>query len=274
MIPIRDDAPHYATPWVNYFLIALNTLVFLFELTLGPHHLGAFLFSFGLVPANLTAGLHAGAYAAALLPVLTSMFLHAGWLHIIFNMWWLWIFGDNVEDWLGHFPYLIFYLLSGLGASLVHIMFNLGSQVPSVGASGAIAGVMGAYFVLFPSARVLTLIPVFPILVSFTWLLSPSARVLMLVFFLFILFIWLVFPSARVLRSIFFFFVWLPAWLILGYWFVLQFLSGAATSIAAGGQGSSGGIAVWAHVGGFLTGVAMIKLFPRRARRYSSTAWQ
>jgi len=230
MIPIRDDAPHYTTPWVNYFLIALNALVFLFELALGPRHLDAFLFSFGLVPAHLTAALHAGAYAAALLPVLTSMFLHAGWLHIIFNMWWLWIFGDNVEDWLGHFPYLIFYLLGGLGASLVHIMFNLGSQVPSVGASGAIAGVMGAYFVLFPSARVLTFI--------------------------------------------FVFFTWLPAWLILGYWFVLQFLSGAATSIAAGGQGSSGGIAVWAHVGGFLTGVAMIKLFPRRAPRYSSTAWQ
>jgi len=230
MIPIRDDAPHYATPWVNYFLIALNTLVFLFELALGPRHLDAFLFSFGLVPAHLTASLHAGAYAAALLPVLTSMFLHAGWLHIIFNMWWLWIFGDNVEDWLGHFPYLIFYLLSGLGASLVHIVFNLGSQVPSVGASGAIAGVMGAYFVLFPSARVLTFI--------------------------------------------FVFFTWLPAWLILGYWFVLQFLSGAATSLAASGQGSSGGVAVWAHVGGFLTGVAMIKLFPRRAPRYSSTVWQ
>ncbi|HUI43819.1 MAG TPA: rhomboid family intramembrane serine protease [Terriglobia bacterium] len=229
MIPIRDDAPHYTTPWVNYFLIALNTLVFLFELALGPRHLDAFLFSFGMVPAHLTAALRAGAYAAALLPVLTSMFLHAGWLHIIFNMWWLWIFGDNVEDSLGHFRYLIFYLLSGLGAALVHIMFNLGSQVPSVGASGAIAGVMGAYFVLFPSARVLTFI--------------------------------------------FVFFTWLPAWLILGYWFVLQFLSGAATSLTAQ-QGSSGGIAVWAHVGGFLTGVVMIKLFPRRAPRYHSTAWQ
>ena len=228
MIPIRDDAPHYTTPWVNYFLIALNTLVFLFELALGPRHLDAFLFSFGMVPAHLTAALRAGAYAAALLPVLTSMFLHAGWLHIIFNMWWLWIFGDNIEDALGHFRYLIFYLLSGLGAALVHIMFNLGSQVPSVGASGAIAGVMGAYFVLFPSARVLTFI--------------------------------------------FVFFTWLPAWLILGYWFVLQFLSGAATSLTAQ-QGSSGGIAVWAHVGGFLTGVVMIKLFPRRAPRYRFTAW-
>jgi len=231
MVPIRDDAPHYTTPWVNYFLIALNILVFLlFELPQSPRHLNSLLFTFGMVPAQITSALHAGAFAAALLPVLTSMFMHAGWLHIIFNMWWLWIFGDNIEDWLGHFPYLIFYLLSGLGAALVHLVFNLGSKVPSVGASGAIAGVMGAYFVLFPSARVLTFI--------------------------------------------FVFFTWLPAWLILGYWFVLQFLSGAATSLAPAGQSSTGGIAVWAHVGGFLTGVVMIKLFPRRTPRYSATAWR
>jgi len=230
MIPLRDDAPHYTTPWVNYFLIALNTLVFFFELTLNPHSLNAFIFSFGMVPAHITGAVRAGAYAAGVVPILTSMFMHAGWLHIIFNMWWLWIFGDNVEDSLGHFPYLVFYLLSGLGAALVHIMFNWGSRVPSVGASGAIAGVMGAYFVLFPSARVLTFV--------------------------------------------FVFFTWLPAWLILGYWFVLQFLSGAATSLAAGGQGSAGGVAVWAHVGGFLTGVVMVKVFPRRAPRYRFRAWQ
>ena len=228
MIPIRDDAPRYTTPWINYFLIALNCLVFLYELQLGPRNLNTLFLTFGMVPARLTAALHVGAFAAAFLPVLTSMFMHAGWLHIIFNMWWLWIFGDNVEDSLGHFPYLIFYLLSGLGAAVVHLIFNWGSRVPSVGASGAIAGVMGAYFVLFPSARVLTFI--------------------------------------------FVFFTWLPAWLILGYWFVLQFLSGAATSMAAG-QGSAGGVAVWAHVGGFLTGVVMIKLFPRRAPRYRFTAW-
>jgi membrane associated rhomboid family serine protease len=233
MIPIRDDAPRYSTPWVNYFLIALNTVVFLFELTLDPHSLNAFMFSFGVVPAHVTGAVHAGSYAAGVVPILTSMFMHAGWLHIIFNMWWLWIFGDNVEDSLGHFPYLIFYLLSGLGAALVHILFNWGSPVPSVGASGAIAGVMGAYFVLFPSARVLTLIPFF-----------------------------------------FIFFTWLPAWLILGYWFVLQFLSGAATSITSVQRtASSGGVAFWAHVGGFLTGVVMVKLFPRRAPRYRFTAW-
>ena len=234
MIPIRDDAPRYTTPWINYFLIALNTLVFVYELQLGPRSLNAFMFTFGVVPAHVTRALYTGAFAAGVLPILTSMFMHAGWLHIIFNMWWLWIFGDNVEGSLGHFRYLIFYLLSGLGAALVHIFFNLGSPVPSVGASGAIAGVMGAYFVLFPSARVLTLVPFF-----------------------------------------FVFFTWLPAWLILGYWFVLQFLSGAATSITSAQQGaSSGGVAFWAHVGGFLTGVVMIKLFPRRAPRYRFTAWQ
>jgi len=232
MIPIRDDAPRYTTPFVNYSLIALNVLVFLFELALEPHSRSGFLFSFGMVPTNVTAGLHTGAYLAGLLPIFTSMFLHASWLHIIFNMWGLWIFGDNVEDYLGHFRYLMFYLLSGIGASLLHVLFNLGSQVPSVGASGAIAGVMGAYFLLFPSARVLTVVPFF-----------------------------------------FLYFTWLPAWLVLGYWFVAQFLSGAATSITTSRQ-AGGGIAFWAHVGGFLTGVAMIKLFPRRAPRYRFTAWQ
>jgi len=234
MIPIRDDAPRYSTPWINYFLIALNTLVFLYELQLGPRNLNAFVFTFGMVPAHVATAVHTGAFTAGIVPILTSMFMHAGWLHIIFNMWWLWIFGDNVEDSLGHFPYLIFYLLSGLGAAAVHILFNWGSRVPSVGASGAIAGVMGAYFVLFPSARVLTLVPFF-----------------------------------------FIFFTWLPAWLILGYWFVLQFLSGAATSITSVQRtANSGGIAFWAHVGGFLTGVVMIKLFPRRVPRYHSRAWQ
>ena len=229
MFPIRDDAPRYSTPWITYFLIALNTVVFLYELQLGPRGLNSLFFSFGMVPARITGAVRGGAFTVGLLPILTSMFMHAGWLHIIFNMWWLWIFGDNVEDSLGHFRYLSFYLLSGLGAGIVHILFNLGSRVPSVGASGAIAGVMGAYFVLFPSARVLTFI--------------------------------------------FVFFTWLPAWLILGYWFVLQFISGASTSIAPASQ-ASGGIAFWAHVGGFLTGVALIKIFPRRVPRYGFRAWQ
>jgi membrane associated rhomboid family serine protease len=228
MFPIRDDAPRYSTAYINYFLIILNLLVFLFELTLDPHRQRAFEFTFGLVPANFAAALHSGSYALAVIPMLTSMFMHAGWGHIISNMWGLWIFGDNVEDSLGHFPYLLFYLLCGIGAAVVQLVFNFGSPIPTVGASGAIAGVMGAYFVLFPAARVLT------------W-----------VFFIF--------------------FTWLPAWLILGYWFVIQFLSGAATSLDTRAR-STGGIAFWAHVGGFLIGVVLIKLFPRRAPRYA--AWQ
>jgi membrane associated rhomboid family serine protease len=156
------------------------------------------------------------------------MFLHGGWLHIIFNMWWLWIFGDNIEDYLGHFKYLVFYLVTGFVAASVHIALNLTSRVPTVGASGAIAGVMGAYIVLYPRGKVLTL-------------------VFLIVFITF----W-----------------WLPAWLFLGYWFLIQFISGAATSIATTSQ-STGGVAVWAHVGGFLAGIALIKLMPARPRRFS-----
>jgi membrane associated rhomboid family serine protease len=236
MIPLKDDAPRYSTPYVNYFIVALNVLAFLFELTLPRPSREVFLMQFGFVPARLTALLHGGHWVrslgvllpvneSAVLTVVTAMFLHASWLHLLGNMWFLWIFGDNIEDHLGHFKYLLFYLCSGLAAALLHTFFNSGSPVPSVGASGAIAGVMGAYFVLFPSARVLTLVP-----------------------FLFV------------------FFLWLPAWIILGYWFVIQFLSGAATSIAYSSQ-TGGGIAFWAHVGGFVAGIAMIKLFPSQRRR-------
>jgi len=229
MIPIRDDTPRYSTPFVNYFLIGLNVLVFLFELSLDVRTRAAFMAQFGVVPAWITGAVPSYLHAQqgfSLLPIMTSMFLHASWLHLIANMWVLWIFGDNIEDHLGHFLYLIFYLLGGIAASLLHIFFNLGSTIPSVGASGAIAAVMGAYFVLYPSARVLTLVPI-----------------------------------------IFFFsFIWLPAWIVLGYWFVVQFLSGAATSIAYSSQ-TGGGIAFWAHVGGFVAGVVMIKILPQRVRR-------
>src|SRR5262249_37796183 len=154
-------------------------------------------------------------------PILTSMFLHASWLHIIGNMWVLWIFGDNIEDYLGHFSYLLFYLVCGFAASVTHILLNPVSTVPSVGASGAIAGVMGAYFLLYPRGRVLSLVP--------------------LIFF--------------------FTFWWLPAWIVLGYWFLVQFLSGTATQLASSSQ-SSGGIAFWAHVGGFIAGLVLIKVMP------------
>jgi membrane associated rhomboid family serine protease len=229
MIPIKDDAPRSTTPYVNYFLIGLNVFIFLYELSLGPRTLRAFVADFGFVPDNVNRWLSGDLpMDAAIVPLFSSMFLHASWLHLIFNMWALAVFGDNIEDHVGHFRYLMFYLLSGLGADLMHYAFNATSQVPSVGASGAIAGVMGAYFLLFPSARVLTLVPLF----------------------------------------IYFTFIRLPAWLVLGYWFLVQILSGAATAITYSHQTSTG-VAVWAHVGGFITGLGLIKIFPARQIYYS-----
>jgi membrane associated rhomboid family serine protease len=242
MIPLKDDAPRIGTPYVNYVLIVLNCLAFLFEIWIGSNGRQSLLFVFGVVPARFPVVLFNHGYVpwdlisslgaryvpamAAIVPVFTSMFLHGSWLHLIFNMWALWIFGDNVEDYLGHSLYLVLYLVCGIAAALLHTLFNIASVVPTVGASGAIAGVMGAYFVLYPRARVLTLVPLF-----------------------------------------FVFFMWLPAWIVLGYWFIAQFLSGAATSISTHGA-ASGGIAFWAHVGGFVAGILLIKLFPVRTRRY------
>jgi membrane associated rhomboid family serine protease len=234
MIPLRDDQPVFSTPFINYFLIALNLVIYFFEWRLGLQSRGALnalVAQFGVVPrveVGLLTGTPVFSPAAALLPILTSMFLHASPWHVLGNMWMLWIFGDNIEDYLGHFAYLVFYLLSGIAASLTHILFNASSHVPSIGASGAIAGVMGAYFVLYPKARVLIWFP--PIFV---------------------------FP--------------IPAWLMLGYWGVSQFLSGAATSIAETSQTS--GIAFWAHVGGFVVGILLIKLFPQRRHRYRYGTW-
>ena len=227
MIPLKDDAPRITTPYITFFLIAVNTIVFLFQSMLGREAGQLFVYQFGLVPANVTGWLSGTVHVPAdivFLPILTSMFLHASWWHIIGNMWFLWIFGDNVEDHLGHFLYLVMYLGTGIAGSLLHMAFNLNSTIPSVGASGAIAGVMGAYFVLYPRARVLTLVPFF-----------------------------------------FVFFIWLPAWVWLGIWFIGQSLAGAATAIAVNG---SAGVAVWAHVGGFVAGVLLIKLLPARPRRY------
>src|SRR4051812_21492747 len=209
MIPIRDDAPRTTTPVVTYFLLAINLLIYLFEATLDPRSEAILMYQFGLVPLLIERAIHGSApLMVAVVPLFTSMFLHASVWHVLANMWALWIFGDNIEDHLGHFRYLMLYLVSGIAAAVLHILFNQGSQVPTVGASGAIAGVMGAYFLLFPSARVLTVVP-----------------------FIFM-------------------FVWLPAWVVLGYWFLAQFLGGAATSIGQNGA-SAGGVAFWAHVGGF-----------------------
>jgi rhomboid family protein len=232
MIPIRDDQPRFSTPYITYFLIGLNLLIYFFESVLAPEDFKGLIYQFGLVPAHVTAlvsGASSTGPVAVLLPFLSSMFLHGSWMHVIGNMWFLWIFGDNIEDYLGHFNYLVFYLLSGLGAAVAQFVVESQSRAPTVGASGAIAGVLGAYFLLYPRARVL---------------------------------IW--FPPI--------FLFYLPAWVTLGYWFAVQFLSGAASSVAYSGP-DSGGIAFWAHVGGFAVGIVLIKLFPERPRRYRYGTW-
>jgi membrane associated rhomboid family serine protease len=229
MLPLKDDQPSYSTPYVNIFLISLNILIYLFQwLQWIQDPRGADLFArqFGEVPAHLAAfvaGSPRYTLPEVVLPLFTSMFLHGGWMHVLGNMWFLYIFGDNVEDYLGHFKYLVFYLLAGLVAMSTQVAIFPHSNVPTVGASGAIAGVLGAYFLLYPRARVLT------------W------------FFVFILY--------------------LPAWVVLGEWFVLQFLAGAASLSTARMGRDVGGVAVWAHVGGFVAGMVMIKIFSERAHR-------
>ena len=217
MIPLRDSTRSKTVPFVNYTIIALCGVVFLFELSLG-RGLDLFIHRFAITPIRISSVVFQGEYDfTPLVTLFTSMFLHGGWMHLIGNMLYLYIFGDNVEDRLGHMGYLVFYLLSGVGAGLIEVYFHQGSAVPLLGASGAIAGIMGAYFVFFPKARVLTLIPLF-------------------VFF----------PVVEI--SAFFF---------LGFWFVLQFIQGSA------GYGSdvAGGVAWWAHAGGFAVGIALLPVF-------------
>ena len=225
MIPIRDDIPSSRFPAVTLGIIAVNFLVFLRELKLG-HHLEDFLLSYAVIPARYTVPDVAAGFTLPqqILSFFTSMFLHGGWLHLIGNMWTLWIFGDNVEDRLGRARYLALYLAGGVAAALMHIFTNAGSLVPTIGASGAIAAVMGAYFRFYPYARVETLIP--PLVFG---------------------------PIFR-----------FPAVIFLGWWFLLQFFSGAM-SLGARNQGFSG-IAWWAHVGGFLFGL-LICLFASSNRR-------
>lgn len=231
MLPIRDDQPRYSTPYVTYFLMGLNLAIFFFEWALqtsDPESLKALVYQFGVVPSHVGAFLGGSprySLLAVIIPFFTSMFLHGGWMHVIGNMWYLYIFGDNIEDYLGHFKYLVFYLLAGLIAMATQVAIYPHSDVPTVGASGAIAGVLGAYFLLYPKARVLAWFP--PI-------------------FLF----------------------YLTAWITLGFWFVYQFLAGAASLEVTRAGRDMGGIAFWAHVGGFIAGVVMIKIFPQRPRRY------
>ncbi len=225
MIPLRDHNPTAGAPYVTYGLIAVNTVVFLYQFSLlsaGPNDAEMFVMSFGSVPAKITAAL-GGDYplVPAFVPVFTSMFLHGGFLHLIGNMWFLWIFGDNVEDELGHGGYLAFYLVCGLAASFGQYLSDPSSTIPSIGASGAISGVMGAYLIRFPHARITTLIFLFIFITT----------------------------------------VELPAAVILIYWFAIQFFSGAASF-----GGEAGGVAWWAHVGGFVAGALIFLSVPRKAR--------
>ncbi|MBU1356690.1 MAG: rhomboid family intramembrane serine protease [Candidatus Edwardsbacteria bacterium] len=221
MIPLKDDIPSSRFPVVNTILIALNGLVFFYEVGLG-HEVSQFIQRFGMIPANLmNQGF--GGWGN----IFSSMFIHGGWEHIIGNMLYLFIFGDNVEDALGHFRYLLFYLLCGIAAAWGHILFNPHSIIPTVGASGAVAGVLGAYLLLYPRARVLTVIPI----------------------------------------GIFIRIIKVPAVLVLGFWIVLQLLFGLISLPLPGEQ--SGGIAWFAHIGGFFTGMLLASPFIRRRNKGS-----
>jgi len=226
MIPLRDTNPRSSFPWITLGIILANCLVFFREAVASPAALNSLMGTYALIPAR-TTGFFTGVpvpASEAIFPFFTSMFLHGGWMHLIGNMWFLWIFGDNVEDRIGHLGYLLLYLLSGLAGSVAHVLSSSESVVPTVGASGAIAGVMGAYLITFPRARILTLIPFF---------------------FLFI-------------RE-------LPAYVILLYWLVLQFFSGAASLATA--DATQGGVAWFAHIGGFALGIPLMLLLRRPQRR-------
>lgn len=215
MIPLKDDAPRYSFPYVTIAIIIINTMIFIYELSLGYSELNRFIYSMAAIPYEVVNFVDIGQAAVVSPPftLVTSIFVHGGLFHLGGNMLFLWIFGDNIEDSMGHMRFILFYLLTGLIASSAHVLASPGSTMPMIGASGAIAGVLGAYFVLFPRANVKTLI------------------------FLFVF--------VSVIR--------VPAVFFLGIWFLFQILS----------SGSGAGIAWYAHIGGFLAGAVLIKLFVR-----------
>ncbi|NIO49968.1 MAG: rhomboid family intramembrane serine protease [Candidatus Aminicenantes bacterium] len=225
-IPLKDENPTSRFPYITVFFIALNILIFLYQF-FSPQGLQYYVFKMGAVPYEIThfttvsfVSFESQEPISRLLPPLSliaSMFLHGGFLHLFGNMLYLWIFGNNIEDFLGPFRFILFYLLSGLGASLTHIIFHPNSQVPMIGASGAIAGVLGAYLILYPRARVLT--------------------------FVFLFFFIRILP--------------VPAFFILGIWFIAQVLN----------VGLGGGVAWFAHIGGFLIGIALIKIYTRKRKK-------
>lgn len=225
MFPIRDTIPTKKFPIVNCALIVINILAFLFQISLSEGMLNELIMELGLVPGVYTRPEIRAEYGGSpffYLPFLTNMFLHGGWMHLIGNVWTLYIFGDNVEDRMGRIPYLVFYLLCGVLASSTHLFFNWDSMIPAIGASGAISGVMGAYLFLCKNSRIVMLFPIFYI------------------------------P----------FFFKIPAWAYLVYWFVLQLVNGTAEIV---NPNATGGIAFWAHIGGFVAGVLLYRLFESRS---------
>jgi membrane associated rhomboid family serine protease len=225
MFPIQSTVPTRYPPTVTWTLIAINCAVFLYEVSLSELALEGFLYRYALVPALYFTGLAADLGPLDYLPFVTNMFLHGGWLHLILNMWMLWLFGGTVEDRLGPGRYLAFYIACGAAASFAHAIFNPTSTDPALGASGAIAGVMGCYLRLFPLARVVILVPV------------------------------LFFP----------FFFELPAFVFVGIWFFIQVLQGTVSLIV---PAAHGGVAWWAHIGGFVAGLAFASLLVRPKQRY------
>ncbi|PZM81553.1 MAG: rhomboid family intramembrane serine protease [Candidatus Melainabacteria bacterium] len=225
MFPLRDSQPSGTIPIVTYLIIAINVLLFLFEVSLGDQDLSTFLRNFGLVPEVFLQQF--GPYEVFTL--FSCMFLHGGWMHLISNMWALFIFGDNIEDKLGHFGYILFYLLCGVCAGLTQVFMSQGSAVPTIGASGAIAGVLGGYIISYPTARVLTAIPIFIVI--------------------------------RLVE--------IPASVYLGFWFISQFFTGFAS--IAREPGEEGGVAWWAHVGGFIAGLILVKIMSFRRQSEDSS---
>jgi membrane associated rhomboid family serine protease len=224
MIPLRDDIPTTIQPVVTIALIVAASAVFVWQLTLPPESELRVVYSLGVIPASLLGGRQLPPDIHLVHPwltVLTSMFLHGGWLHLIGNMLYLWIFGNNIEDVLGHVGFVVFYVVCGAAAALTQSALDVNSTIPMIGASGAIAGVLGAYLVLFPRAHILVLLPL--------GFLSQVVR--------------------------------LPALVVLGFWFILQFIQGGLA------EPGTGGVAYWAHIGGFVAGLVLIFLFPKRAPR-------
>jgi membrane associated rhomboid family serine protease len=232
MIPLKDTTPRRSFPFVTLLLIAANVVVFIHQVSLPPHAQEIFIRTYAFNPRNVQLALQGHRYSLqqALIPMLTSMFLHGGFMHILGNMWFLWIFGGNVEDRMGSAVYLVFYLICGLGSGITQLIFSWGSNIPSLGASGAISGVLGAYIVFFPVSRILTLVPLFII-----WFLAR-----------------------------------IPAFVFIGLWFLVQFLSGVG-SISSPNTADTGGVAWWAHVGGFVLGMLLARGMggSRTAARYA-----